>query len=80
MIRQFQRMAKTIGIDLRAQPLGDDVDEGVLEVLRNPGDKCHSHGSQKQQTDPFEEACLSVLLEVQRVFIDNVPEDEGIKE
>ena len=34
-----QGMANAVGVELGAEPLGDDVDEVVLEVFRDAGDE-----------------------------------------
>jgi hypothetical protein len=34
-VRQLQRVPDAVGVHLRAEPLGDDVDEIVLKVLRH---------------------------------------------
>ena len=38
-IGQLERVADAVGVELRAQPLRDDVDEVVLEVLRDARDE-----------------------------------------
>ena len=55
LIRQRQRVADAVGIQARAQALRDDVDEVVLEILRDARHERHADGRRQQQADAAEE-------------------------
>ena len=46
-VGQFERMADAVGIECGADPLRDDVDEVVLEVLRDARDERHADGQRQ---------------------------------
>ena len=54
-IRQLQRVPDAVRIQLRAQPLRDDVDVVVLEVLRDARDERDPDRGAEQQADAPEE-------------------------
>ena len=47
-IRQLKRVANAVGIDLRADPLRDDVGEIILEIFGNTRNKSDADGSAKK--------------------------------
>ena len=73
-------MGQAVGVERGSHPLGDDVDEVVLEVLGHPGDEGHAHGAQQQHGDPADELARGVLAEAGGVVVDDVAEDQGIAE
>ena len=79
-IRQLERMADAVGIELGAEPLRDHVDVVVLEVLGDARDKRHAHGGAQQQAHAAEELPGRVLLETRRIPVDHIPEDERIEQ
>ena len=64
-IRQVERVAHAVGVELRAQPLRDDVDEVVLKVLGHARDERHADRGQQQQAHAAEE--LAVVYSRYRV-------------
>ena len=77
-IRQFQRVANAVGIDLRTQPLRDDIREIVLEVFRHSRDERHTHRCAQQKADTANEFRCGVLAVPGRVLVDDIPENERI--
>ena len=73
-------MADPVRVDLGAQTLRDDVDEVVLEILRDARDEGDPHRRAEQQAHAPEELGGGVLLELRRVRIDDVAEDQRIEE
>ena len=60
-VGQLQRVADAVGVELRAQPLGDDVDVVVLEVLGDARDERDADRRAEQQADAAEELAGRVL-------------------
>src|SRR5471030_2903706 len=54
-VRQFERVADAIGINARADLLGDQVDVVILEVFGYAGDEGHPHGGCQQKADAADE-------------------------
>ena len=54
-VGQLERVPDAVGVELRAQPLRDDVDEVVLEVLGDARDERHADRRRQQQADAAEE-------------------------
>src|SRR5262245_66241238 len=54
-VGELERMANPIGINLRPEPLRNDVDVVVLEVLCHSRYERDADGSGKQQSDPTKE-------------------------
>ena len=79
-VRQLQRVPDAVGVDLRAEALADHVDEVVLEVLRHAGDERDPHRRAEQQAHTAEELSRRALLELRRVLVDDVAEDQRIDE
>ena len=79
-IRQLERVADAVGVQLRAEPLGDDVDVVVLEVLRDARDEGDADRGAEQQADAPEELSGRVFLEPRRVVVDDVPEDQRVEQ
>src|SRR6266542_4135819 len=67
------------GIHLRAEPLGDHVDEVVLEVLRYPRHECDADGGSEKQRHTPNELSGRIELVLGCVPINDVPEDQGIE-
>ena len=63
-----------------AQPLRDDVDEVVLEVLGDAGHEGHADGGRQQQADAAEELAGAVLAIAGGVLVDDVPEDQRVEQ
>ena len=78
--RQRQRVADAVCEDLGAQPLRDDVDEVVLEVLGHTRDERDAYGRQQQHADAAEELRGRIELVLRRVAIDDVAEDQRIEQ
>src|SRR5207249_495370 len=78
-IWQLERVADSVGINLSAQPLGDDVDVVVLEILRYARNERDTDGGCKQQTHATKELSRGVFAIPGRVVIDHVAEDDGIE-
>jgi len=79
-VGQFEGVPDAVRVDLRAEPLRDDVDEVILEILGNPRDERHAHGREQQEADAAEELSCGVLRESGRIPVDDVTEDQGIQE
>ena len=62
-VGQLERMPDAVGVELRAEPLGDDVDVVVLEVLGDARDERHADRGAEQQADAAEELAGGVFLE-----------------
>ena len=52
LVGQVERVPDPVGVEPRAEPLGDDVDEVVLEVLGHAGDEGDPDRGQEQQGRP----------------------------
>ncbi len=63
-----------------AQPLRDDVDVVVLEVLGHARDERDADRGGEQQADASEELARRVFLEPRRVLVDDVAEDQRIEQ
>ena len=73
-------MADPVGIEVDADALRDDVDEVILEVLRDPGDERDADGGEQQQADTAKELARGMLAELRRVVVDDVPEDQRVEQ
>ena len=80
LVRQRQGMPDAVRVDLRAEPLRDDVDEVVLEVLRDTRDERHADGGQQQDADASKELARGVFLVARRVLIDDVSKDQRVEQ
>lgn len=80
LVREAQRMADAVGVHSRAELLRDSVDDVVLNVLRDAGDEGHADRRAEQERDAAEELFGGVLLILRRVVIDDMAEDQGIKQ
>ncbi len=79
-VGELKRVPEPVGIEPGTEPLGDDVDEIILEVLRDARDECHSHGRGKQEADTTEELRMCIVPVPGRVLVNDVPEDQRIEE
>ena len=79
-VRQLERMADAVGVELGAEPLRDQADVVVLKVLRHARDERDADRRREQQRDAPEELARRVLGEPRRVVVDDVPEDQGVEE
>jgi hypothetical protein len=79
-IRQLERVPDPVRIELRSEPLGDDVDVVVLKVLRHPRDERHADAGAQQQAHAAEELGGRVFLEPGRVPVDHIAKDQRIEE
>ena len=79
-VGQLERVPDAVRVELRAEPLRDDVDEVVLEVLRDARDERHADRRAEQQADAAEELAGRVLLEPGGVLVDDVAEDQRIEQ
>ncbi len=79
-IGQVERMAHAVRIELRAQPLRDDIDAVVLEVLRDPGHEGHADRRKQQQAHPPEELACRVFAVPRGVLVDHMAEDQRIQQ
>ena len=73
-------MADSIGIDARADLLRDEVDEVVLEILGDAGDKRDADRHSQQDADAADELGARVLGVAGCVRVDNVAEDQRIEQ
>ena len=60
-IGQLQRVPDAVRVELRAEPLGDDVDVVVLEVLGHARDERDADRRAEQQADAAEELGRSCI-------------------
>ena len=79
-VGQLERVPDAVGVELRAEPLRDDVDVVVLEVLRHARDERDADRRAEQQADALEELDRRVFLEPRGVLVDDVPEDQRIEQ
>ena len=79
-VGQLERVADAVGVELRAEPLRDDVDVVVLEVLGHARDERDADRRAEQQADAPEELAGRVFLEPGRVLVDDVAEDQRIEQ
>src|SRR5687768_5056458 len=75
-----ERVADAVGVQIYADTLRGDVDEIVLEVLRDAGDEGDADRRREQQPDSAEELARGVLAELGGVVVDNVPEDQRVEQ
>src|SRR3989442_1196597 len=73
-------MPDAVRVQLRAETLRDDVDEIVLEVLRDARDERHSDRRPEEKADAPEELAGRVFLEAGGVSVDDVTQDERIEQ
>src|SRR5687768_3034273 len=73
-------MPQAITVYLGAHTLDDDIDEVVLEILRDARYEGHSDGSSQQEADTFEELRSRILLIAGRVLVDHVAENKWIQQ
>jgi len=69
-----------VGVQLRADPLRDDVDVVVLEILRHARHERHADGRAEQQADAAEELACRVFLEAGGVLVDHMTEDQRVEQ
>ena len=69
-VRQVERVADAVSVDLRPEPLGDDVDDVVLEVLGHTRDKSDANRCRQEHADAAKELPRGVVLELGGVFVD----------
>jgi hypothetical protein len=79
-VRQLQRMADPVGVELRAQPLRDQVGEVVLEVLGHARHERHPHRRQQQHAHAADELRRRVVLVAGGVLVDHVAEDQRVEQ
>ncbi len=79
-IRQLERVLDAVRVQLGAQPLRDDVDVVVLEVLGHARDERDADRRGEEQADAPEELARRVFLEPRRVLVDHVAEDQRIEQ
>jgi hypothetical protein len=72
-------MANAVGVNLRAQPLRDDIDVVVLKVFGNARDKGRAYGKAEQHAHAAEELVGGVLAISGGVVVDDMPEDDRIE-
>src|SRR5262245_27990307 len=79
-VRQLERMADAIGVDLCAKPLCDDVDVVILKILGDPRDERHAYSGRQQQTYTLKELACCVLAVAGRVIVNHMSKYHGIQE
>src|SRR5881409_523281 len=78
-IWQLERVADSVGINLSAEPLGDDVDVVVLEILGYARNERYTYRGCQQQTHAPKKLAGCVFAIPRRVIIDHVTEDDRIE-
>src|SRR5437763_6258732 len=73
-------MPHPIGINLSAQPLGDDVDVVVLKILRDTGYESGTDCQAEEQAHGAKELAGVVLGVSRRVVVDHVAKDDGVQQ
>ena len=73
-------MAQSIGVNLSAKALCDDVDVIILKVLSHSGDKRHTYRCSEQQPYAPEKLSRRVLRILRRVIVDHVAKDHRIEQ
>src|SRR5206468_10328728 len=73
-------MPDTVGINLSTEPLCNDVDVVILEILCHARNERDSNSGCEQQADASKEFSRCVVAVSSGVVIDNVAEDDGIQE
>src|SRR5205823_4215469 len=68
------------GVHFRSQPLDDYIRKIVLEVLGHARYECHTDRGQQQQASPADELSLGVLVILGGVSIDDVAENDRVKQ
>src|SRR5262249_35838246 len=79
-VRQFERMLDAIRINLRTQPLRNDVDVVVLEVFGYTGHKGCANSQKKKNPHAPKKLARRVLRVSSGVVIDDVPENDRIQQ
>ena len=79
-VGQFQRVPDAVGIDARADLLGDQVDEVVLEILGDARDERDAHGRRQQHADAADELRAGVFAVSGGVGVDDVAEDQRVEQ
>ena len=79
-VGQFERVADAVGVDPRADLLGDQVDVVVLKVLGDAGDEGHADRRAQQERYAANELPDRVVVEARGVGIDDVAEDQRIEQ
>ena len=77
---QGQRVANSVGVELRAQPLRYNVDEVVLEVLGHAGDERDTNGHREEERDSAKELSVGELVVLGGVVVDDVAEDQRVEQ
>ena len=78
-IRQLERVADAVRVELRAQALCDQVDVVVLKILGDARDERHANRGAEQQRHAAEELAGRVLRKPRRVIVDDVSENQRIE-
>src|SRR5678816_1401202 len=73
-------MMNAVRVHLRAKALRDHIDEIVLEILRDARDERYANGGTEQKRHASDEFTGRVILVSSRIRIDDVPENQRIKE
>ncbi len=79
-VGQLQRVPDAVGVQLRAEPLRDDVDVVILKVLRDARHERDANRCAQQQADASEELTGRIFLEPGRVLVDDMTEDERVEQ
>src|SRR5579864_6738992 len=69
-----------VGVQLGPEPLRDQVDVVILEVLGGPRDKRHADSGGQQKADAAKELAGGVLGELRRVAVDDVAKDQRVEQ
>jgi hypothetical protein len=73
-------MSDAIRVKASADLLRDQVDVIILKVLGNSRDESNTDSRTEQSADPADKLRARVLLVTRRVTVDNVPEDQRVKQ
>src|SRR6185503_3046454 len=79
-VGQVERMPDAIRVQLRAEALGDEADDVVLEVLGYARDEGDADRRAEQQAHATEKFAGGIFLEPGRVLVDDVAEDQRIEQ
>jgi hypothetical protein len=80
LVRESERVADAIGVQLGAEPLGYDVDEVVLEVLRHARDERHTDRCREPLDHPADEVGGRISRVLGSVLVNDDPEDQRIEQ
>src|SRR4051812_2135742 len=72
-------MLHAFGVQGRSGSLRDNVNEIVLEILRNSRDKSDTHRCREQSADTADKLRGRVFIEARRVAVNDVAENQRVE-